>query len=102
VQQVIVDTVAEHTENATFRFIRSYAYISDRKPKPELYERLLKDSFKRKSGSWEMDYSDGKYYIFITAKVSADCRGLGLRDILELVALAADEMEASLSKEDKY
>jgi len=86
------------------REVFSFSYRDATEPSRSLCMKLLRDNYKKKLGAWEMGYSESSelYTAIYNAKIAADADSSTLKDAIQMVSEAADEMEAQISDEDKW
>ena len=89
--------------NMEIREVYSVAYQTNGNLPVEVANQLMKDSQKRKIGSWEsISINSGTSMAVFNAKVSADLSSDNLEKVIRLVGIRADVMEKELTSADKF
>jgi hypothetical protein len=101
-QVVTIVSKTEKVEGLEIREIISPAYVTKGDVNAMISNQLLKDSFRRKLGAWSILRTDSESFAFFTARVDANQAAADLKTSLLLTVYAADEMEKSLTQEDKF
>lgn len=101
-QVVTIVSKTEKVEGLEIREIVSPAYATKGEISATISNQLLKDSYRKKLGAWNLLQADGDSLALFTAKVDANQSPADLKTSLLLTVYAADEMEKSLSQEDKF
>ncbi len=101
-QVVTIASRTEKVEGLEIREIISPAYMTKGEINATIANQLLKDSYRRKLGSWTLLQADSDSFALFTSKVDANQSPADLKTALLLTVYAADEMEKSLSQEDKF
>lgn len=101
-QVVTIVSKTEKVEGLEIREIISPAYATKGEISGTISNQLLKDSYRKKLGAWTILQSDNDSLALFTAKVDANQTAADLKTSLLLTVYAADEMEKSLTKDDKF
>ena len=84
------------------RSIVSPGHVSKGPLEATVANRLLMDSSGRRLGSWEVVKSQDNHVALFTSKIYADSSPDDLKMAIGVTVFSADEMEKSLSQEDKF
>lgn len=95
--QVIVYSRSEEMGGFEVRECRLYAARLDILPTQEQLFELMKQSYTQKLGAWEMDFDDGKYYVFYNLKVPVEIDAKAFREILGSFVGIVDAWEVKLT-----
>jgi hypothetical protein len=101
-QVVTIVSKTEKVDGLEIREIISPAYVTQGDVNATISNQLLKDSSRRKLGAWGILRTDSESFAFFTSKVDANQTAADLKTSLLLTLYAADEMEKSLTQEDKF
>jgi hypothetical protein len=102
-QLVWIASKTETYRGIELRDIQSIAYKSKEPLPAELANALLRDNAQRKIGAWEVQRAKEYYHAVFRIKVDAvESDVKTMRDMLELVAFLADQMEKELTGKDEF
>lgn len=104
-QVILINSSTEKIKetNMEIREVYSVAYQTNGNLPVEVANQLMKDSQKRKIGSWEsISTNNGTSMAVFNAKVNADISGGNLEKVIRLVGIRADVMEKELTSADKF
>jgi hypothetical protein len=104
-QIVLINSNTEKLKetNMEIREVYSVAYQTSGNLPVEVANQLMKDSQKRKIGSWEsISINSGTSMAVFNAKISAEISGENLERVIRLVGIRADVMEKELTSADKF
>lgn len=101
-QVVTIVSKTEKVEGMEIREIISPGYMTKGDISSTIASQLLKDSYRKKLGAWTILQSEGDSLAFFTSKVDANQTAADLKTALLLTVYAADEMEKSLTQDDKF
>ncbi len=101
-QVVTIVSKTEKVEGLEIREIVSPAYVTKGDINATISNQLLKDSYRKKLGAWTILRTETDSLALFTSKVDANQTADDLKTSLLLTVYAADEMENSLTKEDKF
>ncbi len=101
-QVITIVSRTEKVEGLEIREIVSPAYATKGDINATIANQLLKDSYRKKLGAWTILQADGDSLALFTSKIDANQSPADLKTSLLLTVYAADEMEKSLTQEDKF
>lgn len=101
-QTLYIRSVTDWYDQMEIREIYSVIYKSDKRPPEYMLAKILFDNSHKKLGAWEMIYEDSQYHILYNAKVDAEESPQNLKSIIEIVGVAADDMEKNLFISDNW
>ena len=101
-QVAIINSRTETLRPLEIREVWSPAFISDRKLKGKVANRLLMDNFERKLGAWQILTNGDQQVAVFSVKLAADAAPASLLTTLEAVLTTADQMEKELLGTDDF
>jgi hypothetical protein len=101
-QVVTIVSKTEKVQGLEIREISSPAYTTKGDISANVSNQLLKDSYRRKLGGWGVIRIDDDSLALFSAKVDANQSVDDLKTSILLAVYAADEMEKSLTQDDKF
>jgi hypothetical protein len=104
-QLVIITSSVQNVNGLELREVYSPGYQNGQVdadfPAPVMF-KLMKESNRNKIGSWEVMKINGKSTAIFNAKVPTNIDGKSLTDIVKIVAIRSDTVEAEVMQKDDW
>jgi hypothetical protein len=101
-QVVNISSKTEKVKGIEIRELTSPGYLSTGPLSADIANRLLVDSYQKKLGAWSVLKSDTQSLALFVSKIDVNTSPEDLSTAMQLTVYAADEIERSLTNEDKF
>ncbi|MEZ0540928.1 hypothetical protein [Fibrella arboris] len=101
-QLILISSTTSTFGSLDVRKVYSYGATSTDGFSASVQKKLLEYNDTIKFGGWYTTEEEGKSYAIFKVLIGADADGITLNNVVELVALAADEIELDLTSKDDY
>ena len=101
-QVVYIDNTTDIFDKFEVRQVYSTVHESEKPIAQDILQKLLIANSKKKIGAFEIIEREGAYFVIFTAKIPPDLEAVNLKAIIDIVAISADNAEATFFKTERW